>query len=96
MTGVQTCALPIYVHHIIKKRGQDKFTAKLEDKDIDKFCIMDDEAKIILDKATFNFSLTFRSIKKVQKVSRTIADIDNSELIKKRHILEALSYRRRQ
>jgi len=85
----------IDVHHIIKKRGQEKFTAKLNDKDIEKFCVMDDEAKGVLDTATFRFSLSFRSIKKVQKVSRTIADIDNSELILKSHILEALSYRRR-
>ena len=85
----------IDVHHIIKKRGQDKFTAKLNDKEIEEFCIMNDEAKDVLDTATFRFSLSFRSIKKVQKVSRTIADIDSSEFIEKRHVLEALSYRRR-
>ncbi|MDA7818104.1 YifB family Mg chelatase-like AAA ATPase [Sulfurimonas sp.] len=85
----------IDVHHIIKKRGQKNFTAKLNDKDIEKFCIMSDEAKATLDKATMNFSLSFRSIKKIQKVSRTIADIDNLEIIDKSHILEALSYRRR-
>ena len=85
----------IDVHHIIKKRGQKKFTAKLDDKEIESFCIMNNDAKHVLDSAVFRFSLSFRSIKKVQKVSRTIADIDNSELIEKRHILEALSYRRR-
>jgi magnesium chelatase family protein len=85
----------IDVHHIIKKRGQDKFTAKLDDEDIEKFCIMDSEAKGVLDMAVDRFSLSYRSIKKVQKVSRTIADLDNSELIEKKHILEALSYRRR-
>jgi len=85
----------INVHHIIKNRGQEKFTAKLNDKDIEKFCVLDNEAKDILDKAVFNFALSFRSIKKIQKISRTIADIDNAELINKQHILEALSYRRR-
>jgi len=85
----------IDVHHIIKKRGQDKFTAKLNDKEIEKFCILDDEAKDILETAVFRFSLSFRSIKKVQKVSRTIADLDSCEMIEKRHILEALSFRRR-
>lgn len=85
----------IDVHHIIKKRGQIDFTAKLNDKDIEKFCILDAEAKDTLDIATSRFTLSFRSIKKVQKVSRTIADLDSSELIEKRHLLEALSYRRR-
>ncbi|PHS56622.1 MAG: Fis family transcriptional regulator [Sulfurimonas sp.] len=85
----------IDVHHIIKKRGQKKFTAKLSDSDIDKFCITSDEAKLVLELATTNFTLSFRSIKKVLKVSRTIADIESSELIEKRHVLEALSYRKR-
>ena len=85
----------IDVHHIIKKRNQKKFTAKLNDKEIEEFCIFDDEAKKVLDTAIFRFNLSFRSIKKVQKVSRTIADIDNSKFIKKPHVLEALSYRRR-
>jgi len=85
----------IDVHHIIKKRGQEKFTAKLDDKEIEKFCVLDDEAQAVIETAVFRFALSFRSIKKIQKVSRTIADLDKSEMIEKRHILEALSYRRR-
>jgi len=85
----------IDVHHIIKKRGQKDFTAKLSDKDIEKFCILADDAKETLDIATTKFILSFRSIKKVQKVARTIADLDSSEVIEKKHLLEALSYRRR-
>jgi len=85
----------IDVHHIIKKRGQSKFTAKLDDKEIERFCILDDEAQGVMETAVFRFALSFRSIKKIQKVSRTIADLDKSEMIEKRHILEALSYRRR-
>jgi len=85
----------IDVHHIIKKRGQEKFTAKLDDKEIEKFCVLDDEAQAVMETAVFRFALSFRSIKKIQKVSRTIADLDKSEMIEKRHLLEALSYRRR-
>ena len=59
------------------------------------FCILDNDAKVTLDIAISRFDLSFRSIKKVQKVGRTIADLDSSELIEKQHILEALSYRRR-
>ena len=85
----------IDVHHIIKKRGQLNFTAKLNDKEIEKYCVLDDDAKSTLDMAVERFTLSFRSIKKVQKVSRTIADLDASEFIEKKHLLEALSYRRR-
>lgn len=85
----------IDVHHIIKKRGQKNFTAKLSDSEIDKFCILDEEAKATLDMAVNRFTLSFRSIKKIQKLARTIADMEASEIINKGHILEALSYRRR-
>lgn len=85
----------IEVHKKVRLRGQNCFTAKLGDSDIDKFCIMSDESKEVLQMAVHRFALSFRSIKKVQKVSRTIADLDNSDTIEKRHILEALSYRRR-
>ena len=85
----------ISVHEIIKKRGQNSFNAKLNDEEIERFCLLNDEARVVLDTAVQRFTLSFRSIKKVQKVSRTIADLDGCELIEKRHVLEALSYRRR-
>ncbi|MCW8954293.1 MAG: YifB family Mg chelatase-like AAA ATPase [Sulfurimonas sp.] len=85
----------IEVHKRVKNRGQRNFTAKLCDADIEKFCVLNSEAQDVLDIAVDRFALSFRSIKKIQKVSRTIADLDNSEIIEKSHILEALSYRRR-
>lgn len=77
------------------KRGQKSFNAKMSESEIESYCILDDEAKDTLDIAIERFSLSFRSIKKIQKVSRTIADLDESSYIQKRHLLEALSYRRR-
>ncbi|MCD4667651.1 MAG: YifB family Mg chelatase-like AAA ATPase [Sulfurimonas sp.] len=82
-------------HIFAKRRGQKSFNAKLNDVEIEKFCVLDDEAKQTLEMAISRFDLSFRSIKKVQKVSRTIADLDESDVIEKKHILEALSYRRR-
>jgi magnesium chelatase family protein len=85
----------VEAHIFSKRRGQTTFNAKLSDADIENFCLMDDEANAVLAMAIGRFALSFRSIKKVQKVSRTIADLDASEIIMKKHILEALSYRRR-
>ncbi len=85
----------VKAHMFSKNRGQESFNAKLNDRDIEKFCILDADAKSVLDIAISRFTLSFRSIKKVQKVGRTIADLDESMMIEKRHILEALSYRRR-
>lgn len=85
----------IEVHKIVKSRGQRTFNAKLNDAEVDKYCTLDEEAEAVLQRAIMKFSLSFRAIKKVQRVSRTIADLDYSIMIEKRHILEALSYRRR-
>ena len=85
----------VEAHIFCKKRGQSEFNANLEDKDIEKFCKMEEKASQSLQIAVNRFSLTFRSIKKIQKVARTIADLDRSEEIKNKHLLEALSYRRR-
>ncbi len=82
-------------HIIAKRRGQKPFNAHLTDKEIELFCKLNDEVKETLEMATNRFTLSFRSIKKVQKVARTIADLAKSEEIKKEHLLEALSYRKR-
>lgn len=85
----------VQAHIFSKERGQKRFNAKLSDAEIEQYCILSDEAKMILDTATQRFTLSFRSIKKVQKVARTIADLAQSQMIEKEHLLEALSYRRR-
>lgn len=85
----------IEVHKRVKLRGQRSFTAKLSDAEIEKFCVLSDESKAVLDMAVHKFALSFRSIKKIQKVARTIADLRAGDVIEKSDILEALSYRRR-
>ena len=79
----------------IAKRGQKTFNGKLNDEEIEKFCVLDEEAQSTLKGAIERFALSFRSIKKLQKVALTIADLEQSEMIRKKDILEALSYRRR-
>jgi magnesium chelatase family protein len=80
---------------IQKLRGQDQLNGKLSDMDIKKYCILDNDAKGILDISIDKFQLSFRSINKVLKVGRTLADFDASAYIQKTHIIEALSYRKR-
>ncbi len=85
----------VEAHIFAKQRGQKSLNANISDKEIEKYCTLDDEACSVLNMAVDRFKLSFRSIKKVQKVARTIADLEKSQLIKKKHILEAISYRRR-
>ncbi len=78
-----------------KERGQERFNGELLESEIDKFCILDSEAKDILKRAIDNFSLSYRAIANIKKVSRTIADLNGNKDITKSDILEALSFRKR-
>jgi magnesium chelatase family protein len=78
-----------------KMRGQTALNGVLSDQAISKFCQLDEMTQMILDQATQRFALSARSINKVLKVARTIADLSGSHQIEKAHILEALSYRKR-
>ena len=95
LSSKQMHNMVIDAHKFAKKRGQIKYNSNLDDKEIDLFCVLDDEAKNVLDMAIQRFSLSFRAIKNIQKVARSIADLDSSDVITKQHILEAISYRKR-
>ena len=76
-----------------KERGQTEFNGKLSDREIQKYCTTDDESQKLLESAVPRFDLSQRAINKTLKVARTIADIEESEDIRKSHMLEALQYR---
>ncbi len=62
-------------------------------KDIEKYCPQDNAAKDILKTAMNKYGLTMRSLHKIIKVSRTIADLENSDFILPKHLNEALNYK---
>jgi magnesium chelatase family protein len=76
-------------------RGQKNLNGKLSDMELKEFCILDNESEEILNKAIDSFNLSLRAKNKILKVARTIADLNNSDNIKKEHILESISYRKR-
>lgn len=77
-----------------KKREQIEANANLSDEDTHRFCPLDFTCKGILDKAISRYGLSQRSINKILRLARTIADIGLCEDIKKPHLLEALSFRK--
>ena len=62
-------------------------------KDTEKFCILDDKARNLLNLAMERFSMSARSYNKILKVSRTIADLEDKDIIEVNHVTEALQYR---
>lgn len=57
------------------------------------FCPLDDEAKSRIKKIFDVMGYSARSYSRVITISRTIADMDDSEVIRSRHIMEAVQYR---
>ena len=78
-----------------KKRGQKEFNGKLKDEDLKLFCKLENDAQDTLDLAISRYNLSLRSVNKILKVARSIADFEEKEILNKTHILEALSFRTR-
>lgn len=60
---------------------------------VKKYCQIDNASKEILKLAVAKYQLSGRRYDRVLKLSRTIADLDNSEIITTKHITQALQYR---
>ena len=67
--------------------------SELTPKLIEKFCKLDMECQKILELAFEKLGLSARAYGRILKVARTIADLDNSEDIHKKHLAEAIQYR---
>lgn len=75
-----------------KKEGilsNSELTPKL----IDKYCILDEKGKQILENAFNKLKLSARAYGRILKVARTIADLEACENIQVKHIAEAIQYR---
>ena len=71
-----------------------KFNGRLTPKLIKKYIPLTEEAERTLKNALKSLKLTLRSMDKIIKLSRTIADLEGEEKVNTSHLLEAISYQR--
>ncbi|MFT6331825.1 MAG: magnesium chelatase family protein [Lentimonas sp.] len=71
-----------------------KLNSRANGKVLEKHTEIDDESKEIFKKSIKQMGISIRGYNRILRVARTIADLDNSQNIKKLHLLEAISYRK--
>lgn len=76
-----------------RRYGGTKLNSILNSRLIHRYCALDQETSRVLEMASDRFQLSGRSIHRILKVARTIADLDNQSAILQEHLLEALQYR---
>jgi len=60
---------------------------------IRRYCRIDTESETMLERAMTRLGLSARAYDRILKVSRTIADLEDSDEIKSAHVAEAVHYR---
>ena len=67
--------------------------AQMSSKDLRSFCGVDDKSHELLRMAIQKMGLSARAYDRILRVSRTIADLDGSDLVTARHVAESVQYR---
>jgi magnesium chelatase family protein len=86
-------------HEVQVKRFQGtklRCNADMTPKEVKEFCTVESAAQSLLRTAMKQLHLTARAFHRILKLSRTIADLENSDIIKTYHVAEALQYRHKE
>ena len=85
-----------------RTRQQNRFgcngsgcNAEITPADIMSFCRTEDDAQSLLKAAMKQLHFSARAFHRILKLARTIADLEESDIIKANHIAEAIQYRPR-
>ena len=84
------------VHEIQKERYQNEnfsYNSRMKAEMIPTYCPLDEGAKKRVERAYDQMDLSARAYHRIIRVARTIADLEESEIIREPHMLEALLYR---
>ncbi len=92
-TSAQIRARVLKAQRWCRRRGQPRANAQLTSKELKAYCALTPEAWRVLKAAMRELLLSARSYTKILKISRTIADLAQQELIQPEHIAEAIQYR---
>jgi magnesium chelatase family protein len=78
----------------IQNLRQGKINAALNNDDLARYCSIDSQDQQFLAQAIDLLGLSARAYHRILRLSRTLADMESSETIRRNHIQEAISYRK--
>ena len=78
-----------------KRYGETKTNSKMSQEELKKYCIIKEEDKRFLISALENLQISARVYDKILKIARTIADLEGNQDIERKHLLEAISFKKR-
>ena len=80
-----------------KRFGGTKLTcnAEMTPMEVREFCRTEESAQSLLKAAMKQLYLSARAFHRILKLARTIADLENTDIIKAHHVAEAIQYRPR-
>jgi magnesium chelatase family protein len=78
-----------------KRLGPSRVNAKMSPREIREMIPLDEECSTFMRNVMQRMNISARVFDRILKVGRTIADLDGSEVVVKRHLSEAVHYRER-
>lgn len=70
-----------------------RFNSELKTGDLEKYCYLGKKERKLVENLFKTLDLSIRAYHKLLKVSRTIADLEESDRVMERHLMEAVCYR---
>ena len=75
------------------KGGHSRANAFMAGAELRRHCALPEGASTVLETAMNKLGFSARSLDKILKISRTIADLEGAAVIKREHVIEAVQYR---
>lgn len=79
-----------------KRLGEGRTNREMDLKEMRKYCVLDEDGHQLIKLSSSKYNFSGRSIHRILKVARTIADLNDAENITSVHLSEAILYRARQ
>ncbi len=76
-----------------QKARAGRLNSQLSGRELQEVCRLDDRGERLLSGAMDKLGLSARALHRILRVARTLADLDGSDTLQHRHLVEALGYR---